>query len=77
MQETRLPQLNEQQSELMKEFFTASTDSELLGKMNDRLGELEENGHTLTRRTYKIGRNDPCPCGSGKKFKRCHLNDVA
>lgn len=22
----------------------------------------------------KIGRNDPCPCGSGKKFKRCHLN---
>ena len=20
-----------------------------------------------------IGRNDPCPCGSGKKFKRCHL----
>ena len=22
----------------------------------------------------KIGRNDPCPCGSGKKFKKCHLN---
>lgn len=21
----------------------------------------------------KIGRNDPCPCGSGKKFKRCHM----
>ena len=20
----------------------------------------------------KIGRNDPCPCGSGKKFKNCH-----
>ncbi len=20
----------------------------------------------------KTGRNDPCPCGSGKKFKRCH-----
>jgi len=20
----------------------------------------------------KIGRNDPCPCGSGKKFKQCH-----
>ena len=19
-----------------------------------------------------VGRNDPCPCGSGKKFKRCH-----
>ncbi|WP_369694458.1 SEC-C metal-binding domain-containing protein [Mailhella massiliensis] len=26
------------------------------------------------RRTYngvKVGRNDPCPCGSGKKFKKC------
>jgi preprotein translocase subunit SecA len=21
---------------------------------------------------HKVGRNDPCPCGSGKKFKRCH-----
>ncbi len=25
-----------------------------------------------TRLTPKIGRNDPCPCGSGKKFKACH-----
>ena len=22
----------------------------------------------------KIGRNDPCPCGSGKKYKKCCLN---
>ncbi|TAJ16865.1 MAG: preprotein translocase subunit SecA, partial [Dehalococcoidia bacterium] len=27
---------------------------------------------TATRVTAKVGRNDPCPCGSGKKFKRCH-----
>lgn len=25
----------------------------------------------------KVGRNDPCPCGSGKKFKNCHGRDVA
>jgi preprotein translocase subunit SecA len=24
------------------------------------------------RDTSKVGRNDPCPCGSGKKFKKCH-----
>jgi preprotein translocase subunit SecA len=24
------------------------------------------------RRSDKIGRNDPCPCGSGKKYKKCH-----
>ena len=23
------------------------------------------------QRTDKVGRNDPCPCGSGKKFKKC------
>lgn len=23
-----------------------------------------------------IGRNDPCPCGSGKKYKKCCLNRV-
>jgi preprotein translocase subunit SecA len=21
---------------------------------------------------HKVGRNDPCPCGSGKKYKHCH-----
>lgn len=26
----------------------------------------------VTRSTNKVGRNDPCPCGSGKKFKHCH-----
>lgn len=25
----------------------------------------------LVRETPKVGRNDPCPCGSGKKFKKC------
>jgi preprotein translocase subunit SecA len=27
---------------------------------------------TIRRDTPKVGRNDPCPCGSGKKFKHCH-----
>ena len=26
----------------------------------------------VVRGTPKVGRNDPCPCGSGKKFKQCH-----
>lgn len=25
-----------------------------------------------SKETAKIGRNDQCPCGSGKKYKRCH-----
>ncbi|WP_116368604.1 preprotein translocase subunit SecA [Parahaliea mediterranea] len=27
---------------------------------------------TVTRDQPKVGRNEPCPCGSGKKFKQCH-----
>ena len=27
---------------------------------------------TVRRQTPKVGRNDPCPCGSGKKYKKCH-----
>lgn len=27
--------------------------------------------HTYVRSEPKIGRNDPCPCGSGKKYKKC------
>jgi uncharacterized protein YecA (UPF0149 family) len=33
------------------------------------------NGDTpsqVKRDAPKVGRNDPCPCGSGKKFKKCH-----
>ncbi|MFO7849605.1 MAG: SEC-C metal-binding domain-containing protein [Spirochaetia bacterium] len=25
----------------------------------------------MKRTTPKVGRNDPCPCGSGKKYKHC------
>lgn len=30
-----------------------------------------ETSGTVVRKTKKIGRNDPCPCGSGKKYKKC------
>ena len=29
------------------------------------------------RHVTKIGRNDPCPCGSEKKYKDCHLDEGA
>ena len=41
-----------------------------------RTGENAHRAHTkqepLVHRAEKTGRNDPCPCGSGKKFKKCH-----
>ena len=32
----------------------------------------EEETKRKPRTTTKVGRNDPCPCGSGKKYKQCH-----
>ncbi len=29
-------------------------------------------GNLITKDGKKVGRNDPCPCGSGKKYKKCH-----
>ncbi len=34
--------------------------------------QAEEAAAPIRRQTVKVGRNDPCPCGSGKKFKHCH-----
>ncbi len=31
-----------------------------------------DSGATVVRDNPKVGRNDPCPCGSGKKYKKCH-----
>jgi preprotein translocase subunit SecA len=31
---------------------------------------------TIVREAPKVGRNDPCPCGSGKKYKKCHGADM-
>jgi preprotein translocase subunit SecA len=33
---------------------------------------LQQNKGMTVQRTVKVGRNDPCPCGSGKKYKQCH-----
>jgi len=44
-----------------------------LDEMNLVSGESEEAPQKpVQREGEKVGRNDPCPCGSGKKYKKCH-----
>jgi preprotein translocase subunit SecA len=50
----------------------------------ENIEDAYEGAHTETqekqqpvRAEVKIGRNDPCPCGSGKKFKHCHGKELA
>lgn len=37
----------------------------------DEFDDIEEKIKPIKKATPKIGRNDPCPCGSGKKYKHC------
>jgi preprotein translocase subunit SecA len=43
-------------------------------KVTEHRGEGEESQKSapVKREEDKVGRNDPCPCGSGKKYKKCH-----
>ena len=43
----------------------------LLAEPVEETGEMPERGKPIVREDPKIGRNDPCPCGSGKKYKKC------
>ncbi|MCX7068883.1 MAG: preprotein translocase subunit SecA [Methylococcales bacterium] len=43
----------------------------LLEAEHDEVQE-DESEQPFVREGHKIGRNDPCPCGSGKKYKQCH-----
>jgi uncharacterized protein len=48
---------------------------ELIGSVADLYDltrDLRYKVDTVRREAPKVGRNDPCPCGSGKKFKQCH-----
>jgi len=42
------------------------------GSMPERAPEQAEAQQPFVRPDRKIGRNEPCPCGSGKKYKQCH-----
>ncbi len=43
-----------------------------LDEINLVSGDLEEAPAQVQRESDKVGRNDPCPCGSEKKYKKCH-----
>ena len=59
------------------DFGTGVTAAGALPTASDADGDGPPPGYTgpvapIRRKTPKVGRNDPCPCGSGKKYKKCH-----
>lgn len=59
-----IEEIHRQQEEMLAAQLKAHQEAEA----NKQMGEEKR----IIRATVKAGRNDPCPCGSGKKFKSCH-----
>jgi len=61
-------QITEQEHELMAGYdhFRDQQDAEMAGK--------RQKVAQITRSEDRVGRNDPCPCGSGRKYKKCCMN---
>ena len=57
--------LSNQNERVLKTLFNIK----LVGQNNDGKQPINESRKVITK---KIGRNEPCPCGSGKKYKQCH-----
>lgn len=52
---------------------TSRTDEEQAARRAaQHAGREAQKVETFVRTEKKVGRNDPCPCGSGKKYKQCH-----
>ena len=49
-----------------------NTDEEAIRKAAEGVSQKREKPETFKRTEQKVGRNELCPCGSGKKFKHCH-----
>jgi preprotein translocase subunit SecA len=39
-------------------------------------GQGEKKTDPIRNKGQRVGRNDPCPCGSGKKYKNCHMRQA-
>lgn len=64
---------------LLQEVFKDIPKKSIKAQMDARLAILQSQGHILKGRQplHKVGRNSPCICGSGKKYKKCCLSNTA
>jgi preprotein translocase subunit SecA len=60
-------------AERLKRVMEARARQAVEGRANEEgKPEPKPEQKTMVREGPKVGRNDPCPCGSGKKYKKCH-----
>ncbi|ETF00875.1 preprotein translocase subunit SecA [Advenella kashmirensis W13003] len=54
------------------QFHHSDYDEALANAEINEQGDVSAGGITVKNMVGRVGRNDPCPCGSGKKYKHCH-----
>ena len=66
MEQQRREELARQKLQLQHEEMAS------IGSLDQQMPQPKLVREPVVREGRKIGRNDPCPCGSGKKYKSCH-----
>lgn len=61
-----IEEIKKRQQEMLEQQLQAAK------RMQEEAEKKDEPAAPIARRSQKVGRNDACPCGSGKKFKHCH-----
>ncbi|MFQ1954472.1 preprotein translocase subunit SecA [Aeromonas veronii] len=72
VQERDVEAMEEQQRQQAEAAPRTYTHAAAESQLADEQAADEEGHTTFVRDEQKVGRNDPCPCGSGKKYKHCH-----
>lgn len=72
VQERDVEAMEEQQRQQAEAAPRTYTHAAAENQLADEQTAGEEGHTTFVRDEQKVGRNDPCPCGSGKKYKHCH-----
>ncbi|WP_303844134.1 preprotein translocase subunit SecA [Aeromonas sobria] len=72
VQERDVEVMEEQQRQQAEAAPRTYTHAAAESQLADEEAAGEEGHTTFVRDEQKVGRNDPCPCGSGKKYKHCH-----
>ncbi|MCB0628176.1 MAG: preprotein translocase subunit SecA [Lewinella sp.] len=69
-QQEELRQAREQRTDMSK--MSTNQTGEAARAAGEAVSQKRAKPETFKRVDKKVGRNDPCPCGSGKKYKQCH-----
>ncbi|WP_143473514.1 preprotein translocase subunit SecA [Flavilitoribacter nigricans] len=69
-EQEELRQAREQRTDMSK--VSTNRTGEAARQAGEAVSRKRAKPETFKRTEKKVGRNDPCPCGSGKKYKQCH-----